>query len=123
MEAIDYGAFEHAIKDACVVRHLQPVPGFVTKVIQLYETTVVRHGLMLVGPTGSGKTECYEVLAAALTALKGTTVGQDRQIQTATFFYLDTLFSPLLGIHTHHSYSNFIVHSLVHCLFIAVWGE
>ena len=47
------------------------IPGFVTKCIQLYETTVVRHGLMLVGPTCSGKTKCYNVLAKALTKLKG----------------------------------------------------
>jgi len=45
--------------------------GFVTKCIQLYETTVVRHGLMLVGPTCSGKTKCYNVLGKALTQLRG----------------------------------------------------
>lgn len=48
-----------------------PTLGFVKKCIQLYETTVVRHGLMLVGPTISGKTKCYEVLRDSLSALKG----------------------------------------------------
>ena len=40
------------------------------KVIQLYETMLVRHGLMLVGPTGGGKTVCYQVLAQVLEMLK-----------------------------------------------------
>lgn len=39
------------------------------QVIQLYETTLVRHGLMLVGPTGGGKTMCYRALAMAMTEL------------------------------------------------------
>ena len=55
-EAIDYGDLEQGIRSQCLKRKLQDVDGFVRKCIQLYETTVVRHGLMLVGPTISGKT-------------------------------------------------------------------
>lgn len=41
----------------------------IRKVIQLYETMLVRHGLMCVGPTGGGKTAIYEILKDALTTL------------------------------------------------------
>jgi type II secretory ATPase GspE/PulE/Tfp pilus assembly ATPase PilB-like protein len=39
-------------------------------VIQLYEMIVVRHGLMLVGPTGGGKSANLHVLEDTLTELK-----------------------------------------------------
>ena len=48
---------------------LQPQGGFIKKCIQLWETIMVRHGLMLVGQTVSGKTEVENVLAAALAAV------------------------------------------------------
>uniref|UniRef100_A0A8B9L8A4 Dynein, axonemal, heavy chain 1 n=1 Tax=Astyanax mexicanus TaxID=7994 RepID=A0A8B9L8A4_ASTMX len=70
-EPIDYGSLEESIRKVCDDKCLKDVNGYITKIIQLYETTVVRHGLMLVGPSGSGKTKCYEVLAAAMTALQG----------------------------------------------------
>ncbi|PAA45958.1 hypothetical protein BOX15_Mlig009546g7, partial [Macrostomum lignano] len=70
-EAIDYGNLMTAIKEACRKLMLKDVEGFTHKCIQLFETTVVRHGLMLVGPTGSGKTKCYEVLREAMSSLKG----------------------------------------------------
>ncbi|KAJ8259834.1 hypothetical protein GJAV_G00174010 [Gymnothorax javanicus] len=70
-EPIDYGTLEESIRNVCFKKCLKDVDGYITKCIQLYETTVVRHGLMLVGPSGSGKTKCYEILGAAITDLRG----------------------------------------------------
>jgi len=63
---IDMGVMVDALVIACNDFNLQAVPIFIEKCIQLYETTVVRHGLMLVGPTGGGKTCCLKTLASAL---------------------------------------------------------
>ncbi|XP_025602682.2 dynein axonemal heavy chain 1-like [Athalia rosae] len=70
-QAVDYGILEASIRKSIKTKGLQDIDEYVKKVIQLYETTVVRHGLMLVGPTGSGKTKCYEILKDACTNLRG----------------------------------------------------
>jgi dynein heavy chain len=44
---------------------------WVAKIIQLYETSLVRHGLMMVGPAGGGKTEGTRVLVEAISRVKG----------------------------------------------------
>ncbi|EDO31800.1 predicted protein [Nematostella vectensis] len=65
----DYGKLQSTIEDCMVAKGLQAIPALVKKVIQLYETMIVRHGVMLVGPTGSGKTTNYMMLQDTLTSL------------------------------------------------------
>ncbi|EAY14826.1 Dynein heavy chain family protein [Trichomonas vaginalis G3] len=52
--------------------NMQPLPSFLTKCNEIYETTVVRHGLMLVGGAMSGKTTCRNALKAAMDMLAET---------------------------------------------------
>ena len=65
----DYGSLMEQLMASATDMGLQCVPTFMTKSIQLYDVTVLRHGLMLVGPTGGGKTQCKNMLANALTKL------------------------------------------------------
>ena len=57
---------ENALKDAFGTIHLQPLPFFLTKCDEIYETTLVRHGLMFVGGAMGGKTKCREALTIAM---------------------------------------------------------
>jgi len=52
---------------------LEKTDMFILKIIQLYETALVRHGFMLVGPTGSGKSTIMEILTKTLTELNQPT--------------------------------------------------
>jgi len=67
---VDYGALLGSITMCAVDQGIQPIEICTKKTIELYETTVVRHGLMLVGPTGGGKTTTIRLLQAAMTRLK-----------------------------------------------------
>ncbi len=75
---VNYGSLDAAIRFVTSKRGLQPVPWFIGKVIQLYEMIVVRHGLMVVGPTGGGKSNNINVLADALSLLKKKGVKGER---------------------------------------------
>jgi dynein heavy chain len=70
-QSIDYNILISAMQASCEKLDLEPNDSFLRKCIQLYETIVVRHGLMLVGPSGGGKSSCIRVLSKALTALAG----------------------------------------------------
>jgi dynein heavy chain len=67
---VDYGTLQKAIERQITLNGMQPVPSYVAKVIQLFETMLVRHGVMVVGLTLTGKTMNTNMLAAALSQLK-----------------------------------------------------
>jgi dynein heavy chain 1, cytosolic len=54
----------------CRERLLVPTEELVTKILQLYLIQRIHHGVMLVGPAGSGKTNMWEVLLEAMSRVE-----------------------------------------------------
>jgi len=72
--SVDHGDLNTALVLCCEKKNLQPVPFFLTKCVQVYEMVVVRHGMMMVGPTGGGKSQMLKITQSALTLM--TTLGR-----------------------------------------------
>ncbi|XP_018374249.1 PREDICTED: dynein heavy chain 8, axonemal [Trachymyrmex cornetzi] len=64
-----YKELQKAIANATVTLGIMNHSEWNLKTVQLYETSLVRHGLMVLGPTGSGKTRCMWALMRALTEM------------------------------------------------------
>ena len=62
-------AIEKSIIAATSELNLQQWPSQKAKILQLYDQMLVRHGIMLVGPTGGGKTVARNILQRALQLL------------------------------------------------------
>eukprot|EP00906_Rhabdomonas_costata_P002297 RCo003671 len=67
----DYAAMNVALEEACAHYKLQLSENFHNKTLQVYEMLCVRHGVMVVGYSFSGKTSSLNVLSRALTTLAG----------------------------------------------------
>eukprot|EP00954_Amorphochlora_amoebiformis_P002589 203626-Amorphochlora_amoeboformis.AAC.1 len=69
---VDYGMLETTIRSELKHMNLESdekVKPFIDKILQLYETMLVRHGVMVVGSTMSGKSTLILALERALTSL------------------------------------------------------
>lgn len=66
----DYGELLVALEEEIDKAGLQKVPNFIGKTIQMFDIFNIRFGATLVGQGGTGKTTCYQILAALMTNLR-----------------------------------------------------
>ncbi|KAF8934382.1 dynein heavy chain [Dissophora ornata] len=64
-------ALHKAIRDICDKRRLVVGELWLEKILQLYQIQRIHHGLMMVGPSGSGKSIAWQVLLAAMEVVEG----------------------------------------------------
>ncbi|KAF6766456.1 dynein [Ephemerocybe angulata] len=69
---VDLHALREQIVKVCAERKLVTGERWISKILQLYQIQKIQHGLMMVGPSGTGKTNAWQVLLAALERLDGT---------------------------------------------------
>jgi dynein heavy chain, axonemal len=71
MPAKTHDAVIKQMKILCNDMNLQMIPQWTLKIIQLYETSLVRHGIMVVGSAGCGKSTIFNILLKSLEGIPG----------------------------------------------------
>ncbi|XP_030652607.1 dynein heavy chain 8, axonemal [Nomascus leucogenys] len=67
LDSNTYAELQNAVANQVQIEGLINHPPWNLKLVQLYETSLVRHGLMTLGPSGSGKTTVITILMKAQT--------------------------------------------------------
>jgi len=75
----DSATLREALVQECRLNNLQPVDAWISKIVQIFDCKSARHGNMIVGKTGSGKTRAREILIKAMSRLKQSGVQGDFQ--------------------------------------------
>jgi dynein heavy chain, axonemal len=74
----EYPNVEKAIEEVTNAEGLVNYEHWIKKVVQFYETHEVRHGIMVIGPTGGGKTQIFNVLRQALAKVRDIQIREVR---------------------------------------------
>jgi dynein heavy chain len=81
----DYGELQQVLFKVLDDIGLVAIMAFMTKVLQLFETFSVRFGVMLVGPTGGGKTQIYNALQGACGRLRAEDCADESYQEVHTY--------------------------------------
>ena len=71
LKQIEAEQLRSMLKEVCKEEKLCPTDAFIEKALQLYQVQDLRHGVMLVGPSGSGKSSILRCLLKAMECLDG----------------------------------------------------
>jgi dynein heavy chain len=66
----DYGEFGNVMHEVLAEKNMQSVDAFEGKIVQMFDIFQIRFGATLVGPTGSGKSTIWRVLAETMSKLR-----------------------------------------------------
>ncbi|CAG5135172.1 unnamed protein product, partial [Candidula unifasciata] len=77
----DYIVLNENVKAACSEFNYQCTPFFLTKIQEIYEMMIVRHGFMIVGDPIGGKTSAYRSLANALGRIKEQDLMEENRVE------------------------------------------
>jgi dynein heavy chain len=83
----DYGEFGTVMHEQLEEQNLQSVDAFEGKIVQMFDIFQIRFGATLVGPTGSGKSTIWRVLAQTMSKLRQSGSNDER--------YAEVIFSIL----------------------------
>ena len=78
LSKLSYPELEKIINKVLEKEFLLSHPAWMSKLIQLFETQKVRHGIMIIGPSGSGKSKCISVLSQVMSQNEGVPIKEIR---------------------------------------------
>ena len=100
--------FQKAAKAALGELSIQYWPSQIDKVIQLNSTLQVRHGVMLVGPAGGGKTTTRQILKRALVVLPSIQAREQLEMKGTGDYPEETGSSKTAQSHAVWEFARFI---------------
>lgn len=81
-----------AIKRCMVQKNHQPSESAIAKVVQLYETKISRHSVMILGHTGAAKTSTWKTLKDVMALLKSENVEFFERVVVSIPFVTEKMF-------------------------------